>query len=153
MRKFVAFVSAAFGLVAMAAAAFAGEQGTPDEAKALALKAVELVKAEGKDKAFAAFNDTKGAFVDRDLYVFVLNHDGVTISHGANHALIGKNLSAVKDADGKAFIQEMVAIGKKGGEGWVDYKWSNPTTKKIEPKSSFVKAVGDMIVGVGVYKG
>jgi signal transduction histidine kinase len=153
MRMFVAFVSAVFGVVALTAGALAGAQGTPDEAKALVVRAAELLKSDGKDKAFAAFNNPTGAFVDRDLYVFVLSHEGVTVSHGANAALIGKNLSAVKDADGKPFIQEMIAIGKSGGEGWVDYKWSNPTTKKLEAKSSFVKAVGDVLVGVGVYKG
>ena len=42
---------------------------------------------------------------------------------------------------------------KKDGEGWVDYKWPNPTTKKVEGKSSYVKKVGDLIIGVGIYKG
>jgi hypothetical protein len=38
------------------------------------------------------------------------------------------------------------------GNGWVDYKWPNPITNKIEDKSSYVEKMGDYFVGVGIYK-
>src|SRR4051794_31634353 len=40
------------------------EKGTADEAAALVKKAVELIKAKGKDAALAEFNNPKGRFVD-----------------------------------------------------------------------------------------
>jgi len=137
----------------MIATADAGPQGTQDEAKVLVEKAITAIKAEGKDKAFAAFNSPTGGFVDRDLYVFVYDLEGTVISHGGNNALIGKSLVNLKDADGKTFVQDFVRVAKGPGEGWVDYKWVNPTTKKVESKTSFIKRHGEMLVGVGVYKG
>jgi hypothetical protein len=152
LRKLTSIAFAILILVGSQLAALAASNGTPDEAQAMVDKAVKLLAAEGSDKAFQAFDDPNGGFVDRDLYVFVINPEGVTVAHGANKALIGKSLLNLKDANGKAFIQEMLALGKDKGEGWVDYQWPNPTTKKVEPKSSYIKKVGDLIVGVGIYK-
>lgn len=125
----------------------AAEQGSLDEAKAMSEKAAALLKADGKDKAFPIFNKD-AQFRDRDLYVFVIDNAGVTVSHGANAALIGKNLMEVRDPTGKQFVKEMVGIKDKG---WVDYSWQNPTTKAVEPKRSYVIRVGDVVVGVGAY--
>lgn len=153
LRNLIRFAFVALVTLGVHVAAVAASNGTADEAKAMVEKAVKLLETEGKDKAYAAFNDKAGSFVDRDLYVFVLSFEGVIVAHGANSALIGKSLLNVKDADGKAFFQDMIAMAKGAGSGWMDYKWPNPTTKKVEAKSSFIKKVGDVIVGVGIYKG
>jgi len=153
LRKLKTAAFVALAMIGIHFGAIAASNGSADEAKAMVEKAVKLLQAEGKDKAFAQFNDTAGAFVDRDLYVFVLNMEGTTVSHGANKALIGKSLLNLKDADGKAFIQEMLDTANKKGAGWVDYKWPNPVTKKVEGKSSYIQKSGDVIVGVGIYKG
>jgi hypothetical protein len=47
----------------------------------------------------------------------------------------------------------MITTAKESGTSWVGYKWPNPSIKKVEPKSSFVMRVGDVLVGVGIYKG
>jgi cytochrome c len=130
--------------------AFAG--GTDKEAISLVEKAAAYMKANGKEKAYSAFNDQKGKFVDRDLYIFVFDFNGVMKSHGANEKLIGKNLAELKDAEGKFFVQKMVEVAKKDGKGWVDYQWTNPVTKKIEPKSSYVQTLDDVFLGCGIYK-
>lgn len=150
-RHFLGFAAGIFGGVRLAAAA--DTHGTPEEAKTMVEKAATLITSEGQEKAFAVIDNPAGPFVDGDLYVFVTSFDGVTLAHGLNKALIGKNLLHVKDADGKLFVQAMIDVAKDKGEGWVDYKWPNPTSKKIEDKSSFIKRVGDTIVGCGVYKG
>jgi hypothetical protein len=128
--------------------AHAGDSGTPDEAKAMAVRAAELLKTEGPDKAFPEFN-TGSAYHDRDLYVMVYDPTGKCVSHGANPALIGKALIDLKDTDGKFIIKDLVAVEDTG---WVDYKWPRPTTKKIEPKTTYVVRVGDYRIGVGAYK-
>ena len=115
-------------------AAFASDSGTPEEAKAMAMRAAELLKTAGPDTAFAEFN-TGAAFHDRDLYVMVYDPSGKCVSHGANPALIGKALIDLKDTDGKFIIKDLVAVEDTG---WVDYKWPRPTTKKIEPKTTYV---------------
>jgi len=127
--------------------------GTREQAMAMVEKAAALISSEGKDKAFAVIDDPTGPFVNGDLYVFVTSMDnGTTLAHGVNRALIGKNLLHLKDADGKLFVQAMIDMAKSKGEGWVDYKWPDPVTHKIEAKSSFVKKVGDVFVGCGVYQ-
>jgi cytochrome c len=153
LRKFTSIAFAVVMLAGSQLAATAASNGTADEAKAMVEKAEKLLSAEGSEKAFLVFDDPAGPFVDRDLYVFVLNLEGTTVANAVNKALIGKSLLNLKDADGRAFIQDMLAVAKDKGEGWVDYKWPNPTTKKVEGKSSFVKKVGEFIVGAGIYKG
>jgi cytochrome c len=151
-RTFMKFIFAALAVIGLQFGAMAANNGSADEAKAMVEKAVKLIQAEGKDKAFAQINDPAGPFIDRDLYVFVLNMEGTTVAHGVNKALIGKSLINLKDADGRPFIQEMIEMGKAGKSGWVDYKWANPQTKKVEPKSSYMMKAGDVVVGVGIYK-
>ncbi len=132
--------------------AFAG--GTPDEAKALVEKAIGFMKSSGNEKAFKEFSDPKGKFVDRDLYIWVadINANAKCLAHGANAKLIDKELIEFKDSDGKLFISEIVNLAKSKGTGWVDYKWTNPVSKKIEQKSVYFQKVDNLIVVCGIYK-
>ena len=129
-------------------AAFAADRATPDEAKALAEKAAEYLKANGPDKSFPVFQAKDGGFQDRDLYVTVADSGGVMRSHGTQPALIGKNLIDLKDVEGKPFEREIVAIKDAA---WVEFKWLNPVTKAVEPKKTYQIRVGDYLVGVGAY--
>jgi cytochrome c len=130
--------------------AVAADKGTPEEAKALLEKAIAAVKAD-EAKALAAFNDPKGGFVDRDLYVFCFDKDGNVTANGANQAMIGTNTKGIKDPDGKAIGEEMLALAGKGG-GSIEYKWRSPTTGQVASKVSFVKTAGKQNCGVGAYK-
>jgi cytochrome c len=73
---------------------------------------------------------------------------GMMLAHGDSPALIGKPMADLKDVDGKPFIQEKLAITDAG---WIDYKWRNPLTKAVEPKTQYVIRVGDYVLGVGAY--
>ncbi|OPY10169.1 MAG: Cache domain protein [Syntrophaceae bacterium PtaB.Bin038] len=132
--------------------AFAQAKGTPKEAQAMLAKAVEFYKANGQAKAFAAFDDPKGKFVDRDLYIYVSDLNAKILSHGANKALIGKTLIELKDSTGKQFMKELVDKAKTSASGTVDYKWTNPQSKKVEDKLVFFQKVGDVILACGAYK-
>jgi signal transduction histidine kinase len=145
MKKALAFVVA--GLLASAAAA--GDKGTPEEAKALLDKAVAAVKAD-EAKALAAFNDPKGGFVDRDLYVFCFDKDGKMTASGANPAMVGTDAKTLKGPDGRAIGTEMTALF--GKEASLEYKWMSPTTKQAADKVSFLKPAGRQTCGVGAYK-
>jgi methyl-accepting chemotaxis protein len=57
-----------------------------------------------------------------------------------------------KDPDGKFFIKEIIHTAVASGSGWVDYKYSNPKTGKVEAKASYVELVDGMVVGCGIYK-
>ena len=152
MKKFFVPVLISLFLVTAVSVTWAGEFGTAAEAEALVKKAITQIKADGKDKAFAEINNPKGKFVDRDLYVFVYDLKGVCVAHGFNQKMIGKDLSGMKDIDGKSYVKERIEIAKTKGNGWQDYKFTDPVSKKIEQKSAYIEKVEEFIVGCGIYK-
>jgi len=125
---------------------------TPDEASAMVKKGVSFLKASGKDKGYAEITNKAGQFTDRDLYLVVYGLDGTVRAHGANEKMIGKNLIELKDVDGKAFVKERVELAQAKGTFWQDYKFTNPVSKKIEPKSMYCEKLEDSVVCGGVYK-
>ncbi|RNC71446.1 MAG: histidine kinase [Desulfuromonadales bacterium] len=149
MKRILSLILAGLFVLGLTTVAFA--DSSPDQAKALVKEAVAYVKANGKDKALAEFSNPKGQFVKADLYIFVVDMNGVMIAHGANQKLIGTNMMDKKDPDGVPFIKKFVEVGKQGG-GWVDYKWPHPVTKQVTPKTSYVEEVDGIIVGCGVHK-
>ncbi len=57
---------------------------------------------------------------------FWINDLGPTmIMHPMQPKLDGQNLSGIKDPNGKALFNEMVAVAKRDGAGTVDYMWPN----------------------------
>ena len=150
MRGLAVVLVATFLAVHPSAAA---EFGTRDEAVAMVKRVQDRFAETGAEATFRAVNDkTDPAFHDRDLYPFIYDLKGVNVAHGARPALVGKNLISLKDQNGVYLIQEMIALAKGPGSGWVDYKWPNPITDKIEDKSSYIEKMGDYFVGVGVYR-
>jgi signal transduction histidine kinase len=129
---------------------------TSKEPKAVALveKGLAYIKEVGKEKAIEAFNNKDGKFVEGEFYLFGYTLKGVCIVMGVNPKMIGQDLYEMVDADGKMIIQDFIKIATTDGKGWSHYKWSNPTTKKIQDKSSYVVYVkdADMILGCGFYK-
>ena len=113
---------------------------------------VAYMAANGREKAFAAFNDPNGQFVKGDLYVMVYDMEGNNRAHGNNPKLIGKNLLEIKDANNVYIVKKFIEVAKTKGRGWVDYKWPNAVTKAVEDKSTYVEVVGDVLIGVGIYK-
>ncbi|MHB8907882.1 MAG: cache domain-containing protein [Syntrophales bacterium] len=152
MKKACAAVLVSIFLLVVASAALAATNGTPAEAEAMVKKAIAFMKANGKDKAFAEINNSKGQFVDRDLYVFVYDMNGKCVSHGFNQKMIGKDLIEMKDPDGKFYVKERVEIAKTKGSGIQNYKFTNPESKKINDKSAYIEKYDNFIFGCGAYK-
>jgi cytochrome c len=128
--------------------AWADVQATPDDAKALAIKAADYLKAVGPEKALAEFSAKDGAWHDRDLYVTVQDSNGTMVAHGTNPGLIGRVVLDLKDVDGKPFNREVQAVKDTA---WIDFKWQNPSTRTVETKRQYTIRVGDYLVGVGAY--
>jgi signal transduction histidine kinase len=139
-------------LGATALAAHADGHATAAEATAMVKKGVAFIKANGKDKGYAEITNKAGQFTDRDLYLTVYGMDGVVRAHGANEKMIGKNLIDLKDVDGKAFVKERTELAATKPSFWQDYKFTNPVSKKIEPKSMYCEKLDDAIVCGGIYK-
>ena len=144
--------AAAAALVCLGSSAFAGDTATKDEAMKMVKEGVKFIKAQGADKGYAEISQKGGKFTDRDLYLVVYGLDGVVHAHGANEKMIGKNLIELKDVDGKAFVKERVELARSKGVFWQDYKFTNPVSKKIEPKSMYCEKLDEVAVCGGVYK-
>jgi cytochrome c len=148
----IASVAVFLSMGCLAGYADAGDQGTKEEAVAMVKKAIDYIKANGNEKAFEEFSDPKGKFVDRDLYVVVYDMNAKCLAHGQKKNMVGKELIDFKDTDGKEYMKERIDLMKKQATAWQDYKFMNPVSKQIEPKSMYLERFGDLIVGCGIYK-
>ena len=148
MKKTTALLTV-IGLFSFAVLSYAADR---DDAKALVKRAAAYVKYQGKEKALAEISTPKGMFDKGELYVFAYDLQGVMLAHPKNPALIGRNLIAVPDTEGKLFRKEIVEKAKSKGSGWVDYVYLNPETNKQEHKTTYLQKVGDIILCCGVYQ-
>lgn len=131
----------------------AEERGSKDEAVQMVNSALEYVKKNGPEKAFKYFSQPNNEFHKKDLYIFAYDMNGTNVAHGAQPALIGKNLMQTKTPDGKYLIKEMATAMQSKNEMWIDYKWPHPQTKKIEDKSAYIKKIPNFngFLGSGIY--
>lgn len=142
--------AALLGLTLATTAHAAADYGIAKDAETLVQKAVKHFAAVGKDKAFADFGTP--AWVDRDVYLVVLDFTGHVVAHGTNPKLIGKDTSAARDPDGVAFTTAAIESAKAKGKGWTDYKFTDPVSKKVLPKSLYCEKQSDFAVCAGIYK-
>lgn len=152
MKKLFTAVLVLFSFMAVTPAIADDEK----EAVALVKKAVAYMKANGREKALAAFNDIDGQFFlkDKGLYIIAADEKGFSWASGANPALRDgkKNLWELKDSDNVFIVQGMWKVAREKGSGFVYYKWPNPINNKIQPKATYVELVGDLVIGCGYYR-
>jgi signal transduction histidine kinase len=119
---------AAAALFVLAAFAHADSVG---DARALVTAAqTELTDTSMKDAA-AEFN-SGGRWRTGKAYVVLVGFDGHMFAHADNPKMTGKNMLEAKDASGKPFIHETIENVKAKGESLVDFRWTNPSTHKID---------------------
>lgn len=121
------------------------------DAIALAERGARFLRAHGKSEMISKINSKDPEFNQGALYLAMRDLNGITVAHPTT-ALIGKDLMDVPDADGKLFRHEMVALARGKGSGWVDYKFRNPATGKVEAKTTYVLRVEDVALEAGIYK-
>lgn len=152
MGKFV-LASAFVAISLVATPVWAADHATKDQAIAMVKRAVALIKSAGPDKAYAAIDDKSNQdFHQGDLYVMVHNLDGKCLAHGVNPKLIGKDMADVQDTDGVYYMKDRMKLAQSQASFWQDYKFANPTTKKIEPKTTYCERVDNTAVCGGIYK-
>lgn len=152
MKRIMALITvAAFITLGAFHAALAAN---PQDAKVLVEKAYAYLKENGRPEAFAEITNPNGQFVTADLYVFVVDFNGVNLADGGYPCFVGSRHIAFKDTNGKYFIKEMIETAKTRGDGWVEYTWFNPQTKQIQPKTTYVRKIKgmDAFIGAGVLK-
>ncbi len=151
MRKSLLLLFA-FGMVCLLSSAGAAGASGKKEAKRLVERAAAYVKHQGREKALAEIGRLRGMFDKGELYVFAYDLNGVMLAHPKNPELIGRNLLAVPDSDGKLFRREIVDKALARGTGWVDYVYLNPETNEMEHKTTYLRKAGDLILCCGAYR-
>jgi len=152
--KYLGFAAAGLLLClaqAIAVPAAADNYATKDEAVALVKQAIARVAAVGMDQAKSEFMDHKGKFVDRDLYLVIVDMQGVRVVHGQNPKLVGKTYFDAVDVNGKEYGKDVEQIAAGPGTGWVSFMFKDPVSGKILPKENFVEKREDYIYLAGVY--
>ena len=131
---------------------FRVRQGTATEARSMVERAAERISAAGINAAIAEFQDVQGRFVDRDLYVFSFNRQGVFRLSGPAKEKVGKTVYDVAGQQQGAILLEGAWRAADKGGGWANYAITNPITGALQAKSSYIcKVDGDWLIGCGFY--
>ncbi|RAU20297.1 hypothetical protein CU669_19210 [Paramagnetospirillum kuznetsovii] len=145
-------VLAALAVIGLSGAAHAADDCST--AQGLVDKAIAHYNAVGREKSYTDFMDKGNPdWVNGELYVIVATMNGIFKAHAINPKLIDNpDLPGLKDVNGIMIIQEMIKAGKSGPAGaWAKYTWTNPVTKRLAPKQTWVKANGDLLFMAGCY--
>jgi len=135
------------------AGAWASTEPTEKDAIAMAERGAAFMKAHGKEEMMKKISAKDPDFLQGSLYVDMRDiSTGIVLAHPVNPAIVGKDLTDVPDANGKKYRREIIELAAKKGKGWVDYMYKNPTTGKIEPKTTYILRVGDVVLEAGIYK-
>ncbi len=127
-------------------------QGTADEAKSLTVRAAEHVKRVGFDRAYKDFHVKGGQFIDRDLYVFVIDREGYYRVMGMDESKVGTHTSAAPGVDAKQLTTDAWNRADAGG-GWIEYNIINLVTGDVKGKASYVLPIdSNRLIGCGAYR-
>ena len=90
---------------------------------------------------------------DQGDYFWINDLRPFMVMHPTNPKLDGKDLSAIKDPDGVAIFNEMVALAKTKGSGNLAYRWPKPGADEPVAKTSYVQVFEPWgwVIGSGVY--
>ena len=128
-------------------------EGSTDEAMELVFEASRHVFEVGVEKATVDFHNPNGRFIDRDLYIFGINRNGVYQIMGADPKKVGSAVSDLTGLDGARFLADALKRADQNG-GWVDYNILHPMFGEMRAKSSYVLPISaDLLLGCGAYHG
>ena len=140
-------------LFAQAGLAGAAVEPTEKDAIAMAERGAAFIKAHGEKEMMKKLSAKDSEFVQGELYVDMRDiKTGIVLAHPINPSIVGKDLTDVPDANGKKYRREIIELAQKQGKGWVDYQYKNPVSGKIEPKTTYILRVNDVVLEAGIYK-
>ena len=140
-------------LACAATSSYASVDPTEKDAIAMVEKGAAVVKAKGKEEIIKRIAAKDPEFVSGSLYLYVRDSkSGVVLAHPINQTIVGKDLTDVPDTNGKTYRRDILQLAAASGKGWVDYTYRNPVNGKIEPKTTYILRVNDIILEAGIYK-
>mgnify|MGYP000545356087 CR=1 FL=1 len=110
----------------------------------------KMPQAEAQQAAMAA---VKALRYDGNEYFFITDLHNRMLMHPIKPELEGKDLSDLKDPDGKHIFVEFTETVRKHDKGYVDYRWPKPGEAEPVMKISYVQGFQPWgwIIGSGIY--
>ncbi|MCW4011267.1 MAG: cache domain-containing protein [Candidatus Bathyarchaeota archaeon] len=130
-----------------------GTATTPEELVEFVQSAYKYAQQNNQEVALNEFNNQTGQFVEGELYIFAYDMTGNTLALPFQPEIIGTNRWNATDANGTAFIQQIIQTAQSGG-GFVRYSYLDPADNfAVKPKVSYVLMAGqDWLIGAGIYE-
>ncbi len=126
------------GLAALSVTVAAWAGASRDEAVAQVNAAVAHMKKVGSERAIAEFN-AEDKWKVKGMTVLVVDEQGVVHASSINAKLRGKTTLDLTDPNGKQFAKEALVIASTTGEGWLEFQFLNPETRKIVDRVMVVR--------------
>lgn len=156
MKKLHITTALVLAILLVTASAFAAESATKDECVVRCHEAAALINSKGLEDAIKNIGDSKGPFVWKDSYVFLMDMTGKMLAHPMQPELTQHDhVLLMTDPTDKALFVHFVNLAKKVGHGWVEYMWPKPGQTTPSKKITYIYKVPnqEVFVGAGVYVG
>lgn len=90
---------------------------------------------------------------DQKEYFWVNDLKAITVMHPIKPELNGKDMSDIKDSNGKTIFAEFAKVANASGSGFVDYFWPKPGHDQPVAKVSYVRLFQPWgwVIGTGIY--
>lgn len=90
---------------------------------------------------------------EKDDYFWINDLQPAVVMHPLKPELDGKDVSGLKDPNGKVLFVEFANVARRQGAGFVDYLWPKPGASEPVAKTSYVKlfAPWGWVIGSGIY--
>ena len=94
-----------------------------------------------------------GLRYDQNEYFWINDMQTRMVLHPIRPELNGKDLSGLKDSNGKLFFSEFVDLVRRQGAGFMDYYWPKPGSDEPQAKLSYVRGFDawGWVIGTGIY--
>jgi hypothetical protein len=111
-------------------------RGGQDDAEHLVSNAMKDYDQRGT-VVFTDMSAPNKTYIDRDLYVYVIDPNRRVIAHSVDPTYIGQDVAVLVDADGVPIGETILLRADADGE-WVDYWWMDPMSNTRVQKRTYV---------------
>lgn len=114
--------------------------------------AASFARANGRERAFTAFNNPNGSFVIGNVHIFAIDYNGTLHADPKEPGLVGTNIRNLTDSFGIPLVQNLAETARYG-RGYVSYAYPNPEKNmSVEPEIAVVEDVdGTYFIAAGMF--